>query len=336
MRILVTGTAGFIGNALTYRLLNKGFEVEGIDNHNDYYSVELKEARLSRISDFKNYKHHRIDLQDSKKIDEIFKKFQPNIVVNLAAQAGVQHSIKNPMDYVNSNIVGFTSILEASKKNNIDHLVYASTSSVYGLNSNLPFSTNHLADHPISFYAASKRANELMAHSYSYLFNMPTTGVRFFTVYGPWGRPDMALFKFVKNILEDKPIEVFNFGKHQRDFTYIEDLINGLEKIIFKIPKLDSEWDSDKPKLSSSSSPWRIYNIGNNSPTKLMDYITAIEKYLGKEAKKEFLPLQVGDVESTHADVSDLVREFNYSPSTNIEEGIKNFIEWYLKFYEIK
>ena len=336
MRILITGTAGFIGNALAYELLNKEYKVAGIDNLNDYYSVELKQARLSRIITHSNYQHNQVDLEDVENINKIFHEFKPDIVVNLAAQAGVRYSIENPSAYVSSNIMGFTSVLEASKKNNVKHLVYASTSSVYGLNTNFPFSTDKPADHPVSFYAATKRANELMAHSYSSLFNLPTTGIRFFTVYGPWGRPDMALFKFVKNILENNPIEVFNFGKHKRDFTYIDDLVKGIEKIMFKFPDSDKDWNSENPRLSSSQSPWKIYNIGNNAPTNLMDYIKAIEQYLGLEAKKDFLPLQIGDVESTHADVSDLVEELDYRPTTSIEEGVKKFIDWYLDFYEIK
>ena len=330
MKILVTGSAGFIGSAFSIRLLERGDEVIGIDNHNDYYDPTLKEARLARHAKHPNYKHLRIDLADRSAIEQTFAKHKPQGVINMAAQAGVRYSIENPLADVESNLVGFAHILEGCRQNAVEHLVYASSSSVYGANTSMPFSEHDNVDHPLSLYAASKKANELMAHSYSHLYNLPTTGLRIFTVYGPWGRPDMALFKFTKAILDDKPIQVFNYGKHSRDFTYIDDIVEGIINVLDR-PAASSELPlatNDYPPHLSSA-PWRIYNIGNNSPVDLMDYIDALEKALGKTAKKEFLPLQPGDVPDTYADVKDLVEQFNYKPSTTIEEGITNFIRWY-------
>ena len=283
-KIIVTGSAGFIGYSLCVKLLERGDELLGIDNHNDYYDPNLKNSRVKRLLRFKNYKHFKLDITDKKSVNSIFKNFRPKKVINLAAQAGVRYSIQNPLAYINSNVVGFTNILENCRLYKIEHLVYASTSSVYGANTKMPFSENDSANHPLSIYAASKKSNELMSHSYSHLFNLPTTGLRFFTVYGPWGRPDMALFKFAKAIIKNKSIEVFNYGKHTRDFTYIDDIVNGITKVLDNPAKKNSYWNSKKPDPASSIAPWRIYNIGNNRPVELMDYINAIEKALGKKA----------------------------------------------------
>jgi UDP-glucuronate 4-epimerase len=333
MKVLVTGSAGFIGSALCISLLGRGDQVIGIDNHNDYYDPALKEARLARHSNHKNYTHLRIDLVDRKAMEEAFATHKLNCVVNLAAQAGVRYSIENPLAYVDSNIVGFAHILEGCRHNKVDHLVYASSSSVYGANTTMPFSVHDNVDHPLSLYAASKKANELMAHSYSHLYDLPTTGLRFFTVYGPWGRPDMALFKFTKAILADDSIPVFNYGKHRRDFTYIDDIVEGVIRVLDQPATQNLEWSGDQPDSGTSKAPWRVYNIGNNNPVDLMDYIEALEKALGKTAKKELLPLQPGDVPDTYADVKDLFKQFNYKPSTTIEEGITNFIRWYREYY---
>jgi UDP-glucuronate 4-epimerase len=332
MKILVTGSAGFIGSALCLKLLERGDQVIGIDNHNDYYDPALKEARLSRHANHENYTHLRIDIADRKAMEQTFKDHKPQGVINLAAQAGVRYSIENPLAYVDSNIVGFAHILEGCRHNKVEHLVYASSSSVYGANTSMPFSVHDNVDHPLSLYAASKKANELMAHTYSHLYDLPTTGLRFFTVYGPWGRPDMALFKFTKSILADEPIPVFNYGKHCRDFTYIDDIVEGVIRVLDKPATENPKWSGDQPDSGTSRAPWRIYNIGNNNPVELMDYIKALEKALGKTAKKEFLPLQPGDVPDTYADVQDLVKQFNYKPSTSIEEGITKFISWYLEY----
>ena len=334
-KIVVTGSAGFIGYSLSKKLLDLGFNVIGIDNHNNYYDPKIKQDRIQRLEEYLNYKHYKADLFDYEALNEIFKNHKPNKVVNLAAQAGVRYSMENPLAYINSNIVGFAHILENCKKQKIEHLVYASTSSVYGANTKMPFSEHDSANHPLSVYAASKKSNELMAHTYSYLYNLPTTGLRFFTVYGPWGRPDMALFKFTKAILDEKPIDVFNFGNHTRDFTYIDDIVEGILKILNSPAKTNSNWDSETPDPSSSKAPWRIYNIGNNNPVKLMNYIDALEKALGKKAKINFMPLQPGDVPDTFANVNNLKSNFNYKPSTPIEQGVKNFIEWYKKYYKI-
>ena len=333
MKILVTGSAGFIGSALCLSLLEKGIDVIGIDNHNDYYDPILKKKRLERYINNKNYRHYKIDLCDQDQINNVFKNHMPDYVVNLAAQAGVRYSIENPITYINSNILGFAHILENCKKYNVKHLIYASTSSVYGANSKMPFSEHDNTNHPLSVYSASKKSNELMAHCYSHLFNLPTTGLRFFTVYGPWGRPDMALFKFTKNILEEKPIQVFNYGKHSRDFTYIDDIVKGILKVITKPTLANSKWDSNQPDPATSNCPWRIFNIGNSKSINLMEYIYAIENCLGKKAKIDYLPLQQGDVQSTCADTRNLFEQFDYNPSTTISVGVANFVSWYKNFY---
>ena len=335
MRVLVTGSAGFIGSALTLELLQRGDIVFGIDNLNDYYDPKLKEARLARHLDHPNYNHFNSDLEDKKSIDKIFEESEFDAVVNLAAQAGVRYSIENPLAYISTNIVGFTNILEGCRNYKIGHLVYASSSSVYGSNTKMPFNTDDNVDHPISLYAATKKSNELMAHSYSSLYGLPTTGLRFFTVYGPWGRPDMALFKFTKSILEGKKIKVFNFGKHRRDFTYIDDIVEGVIRVLDKPARENNLWDGKNPEPSSSKAPWRIYNIGNNSPIELLNYISAIEDATGLKAKKDLMPLQAGDVPDTYANVEDLVKEFNYKPSTPIKLGVNNFVNWYKQHYQV-
>lgn len=333
MKVLVTGSAGFIGSALSLRLLERGDSVIGIDNHNDYYDPAIKEARLARHANHSNYVHQRIDLADRAAIEQIFANHTPNCVVNLAAQAGVRYSIDNPLAYINSNIVGFAHILEGCRHNRVKHLVYASSSSVYGANTAMPFSVHHNVDHPLSLYAASKKSNELMAHTYSHLYGLPTTGLRFFTVYGPWGRPDMALFKFTQAILAGKKISVYNYGKHRRDFTYIDDIVEGIVRVLDQPAQPNLVWNGAKPDPSSSLDPWRVYNIGNNSPVELMDYIGALEKALGRKAEMDLLPLQPGDVPDTYADVSDLVKQFNYKPSIPIEIGVTNFVNWYRDFF---
>ncbi len=333
--IVVTGSAGFIGYSLCIKLLERGDNIVGIDNHNEYYDPKLKESRLSILKKFKNYKHFRKDLSDKNSIDKIFKDNNPYKVVNLAAQAGVRYSIENPLVYINSNIIGFTNILENSYKYRVKHLVYASTSSVYGANTKMPFSENDSANHPLSVYAATKKSNELIAHSYSHLYKLPTTGLRFFTVYGPWGRPDMALFKFTKSILENKPINVYNHGKHTRDFTYIDDIVEGIIKILDNPATANNVWDSNKPDSSSSNAPWKIYNIGNNKPVQLMDYINALEKILQKKAKINYLPLQLGDVPDTNASTKKLKKDFNYKPTTSVFKGVNNFVKWYRKYYNL-
>ena len=335
MKILVTGSAGFIGSELALRLLKRGDNVVGIDNHNDYYDPAIKEARLARLKNHQNYKHLRIDLADSKAIQECFINHKPQRVVNLAAQAGVRYSIENPLVYIQSNIVGFAHILEGCRHHGVDHLVYASSSSVYGANTAMPFSVHDNVDHPLSLYAASKKSNELMAHTYSHLYRLPTTGLRFFTVYGPWGRPDMALFKFTKAILAGEPIQVFNYGMHRRDFTYIDDIVEGVIRVLDRPAQPNLEWQGENPDSGSSVAPWRVYNIGNNSPVELMDYISAIEKALGKKAEMQLLPLQAGDVPDTYADVTDLVEQFNYRPVTPVEKGIANFVAWYRDYYKV-
>jgi len=335
MKVLVTGSAGFIGSALSLRLLDRGDEVIGIDNHNDYYDPLLKEARLNRHLNHPNYKHIRMDIEDKEAVELLFKDHQFEGVVNLAAQAGVRYSIENPLAYINTNIVGFAHILEGCRHNKVGHLVYASSSSVYGSNTNMPFSIHDNVDHPLSLYAASKKANELMAHTYSNLYNLPTTGLRFFTVYGPWGRPDMALFKFTKAILSGEKIEVFNYGKHRRDFTYIDDIVSGVICVLDKPATPNNLWNGDNPDSGSSKAPWRVYNIGNNAPVELLDYIGAIEDALNLKADKELLPLQPGDVPDTFADVTDLVEEFNYKPSMPVKTGVANFVNWYKSHYEV-
>ena len=333
MKVLVTGTAGFIGNQLALRLLERGDEVIGIDNLNDYYDVAVKEARLARIQSHPGFTEARINLQDRPAMEALFAKHQPQRVVNLAAQAGVRYSLENPHSYVDSNIVGFVNILEGCRHNGVEHLVYASSSSVYGANTNMPFSIHNNVDHPLSLYAASKKANELMAHTYSHLYNLPTTGLRFFTVYGPWGRPDMALFLFTKNILAGKPIDVFNYGKHRRDFTYIDDIVEGVIRTLDKVAAPNPEWSGDHPDPGTSLAPYRLYNIGNNQPIELMHYIETLEKCLGKKAEMNLLPLQPGDVPDTYADVQDLVKDVHYKPATTVEEGIARFVEWYRDYY---
>jgi UDP-glucuronate 4-epimerase len=334
LKVLVTGAAGFIGSALTLRLLKRGDTVIGIDNHNDYYDPAIKEARLARHASHSNYTHLRVDLSDRKAIEKCFAIHQPQRVVNLAAQAGVRYSIDNPLAYINSNIVGFAHILEGCRHNGVEHLVYASSSSVYGANMTMPYSVHHNVDHPLSLYAASKKSNELMAHTYSHLYNLPTTGLRFFTVYGPWGRPDMALFKFTKAILAGEPIQVFNYGNHRRDFTYIDDIVEGVIRVLDSPATASIGWNSAKPDPGTSEATWRVYNIGNNTPVKLMDYIAALEKALGKKAKMDMLPLQPGDVPDTYADVTDLVEHFGYKPDTKVQEGIANFVAWYHAFFK--
>lgn len=334
MKVLVTGSAGFIGSAVSIRLLSRGDEVIGVDNHNDYYDPALKEARLSRHLDNPKYTHARIDIENKKNIERLFEDHQFDCVINLAAQAGVRYSIKNPQAYISSNVMGFTNILENCKNHNISHLVYASSSSVYGANTKMPFSIRDNASHPMSIYAATKKANELMAHSYSHLFNIPTTGLRFFTVYGPWDRPDMALQKFSRAIINREKIKVFNHGNHLRDFTYIDDIVEGVVRVLDKPAEPNPEWNGNTPDLGTSSAPWRIYNIGSNSPVKLLDYINALEEFFGIEADKEFLPIQPGDVPDTFADVSDLIKNFEYKPSMPTKEGIRSFVQWYREFYD--
>ncbi|WP_321496074.1 NAD-dependent epimerase [uncultured Desulfobacter sp.] len=334
MNVLVTGVAGFIGYSLSKRLLDKGVNVWGIDNLNDYYDVNLKKDRLSKLENQTGFTFERLDLADRKAMETLFKSVSFDCVVNLAAQAGVRYSLENPASYVDSNLVGFGNILEGCRHCGVKHLVYASSSSVYGLNTVMPFSVRHNVDHPISLYAASKKANELMAHTYAYLYNLPCTGLRFFTVYGPWGRPDMALFLFTKAILNNEPIKVFNNGNMQRDFTYIDDIVEGVIRVMDKIPEPDPDWSSDTPNPSSSRVPYKIYNIGNNQPVALMEFIEAIEKALGKEAIKEFLPLQPGDVPATYADVNDLIADTGFKPATPVQEGVQNFVDWYRAYYK--
>ena len=332
MRILVTGAAGFIGSALIVHLLARGDEIVGFDNHNDYYDPALKEARLRRFKGHPGYQHLRMDISDRQAVADCFADFKPQRVVNLAAQAGVRYSIENPLAYIDSNIVGFANVLEGCRQHGIDHLVYASSSSVYGANRRMPFSVHQNVDHPLSLYAATKKSNELMAHTYSHLYGIPTTGLRFFTVYGPWGRPDMALFKFTKAILAGEPIKVFNHGKHRRDFTYVDDVVAGIVRVLDCPATPDPDWNGDSPDPATSNAPWRIYNIGSNSPVDLLDYIAALEEALGTKAQIELLPLQAGDVLDTYADVDDLVARFDYKPSTSIEDGIERFVAWYREY----
>lgn len=332
MKVLVTGSAGFIGSALCIRLLDSGNEVIGIDNHNNYYDPKLKEARLERHADHPNYTHIRMNLEDREGIAKIFDEYNFKNVVHLAAQAGVRYSIENPLAYIHTNLVGFAHILEGCRHNKVNHLVYASSSSTYGLNTKQPFSTHEAVNHPVSLYAATKKANELMAHSYSHLYNLPTTGLRFFTVYGPYDRPDMALQKFARAIMKGEPISVFNFGKHRRDFTYIDDIVEGIIRVLDRPAPVNQDWDSNNPDPATSSAPYRIYNIGNNTPIELMDYIEALESSLGKKAKKELLPLQPGDVKDTYANVDDLVEEFDYKPSMSVKQGVENFALWFKEY----
>ena len=332
--ILVTGAAGFIGFHLAKKLLDTGHDVIGYDNVNDYYDPNLKEARLAILHHYENFTFFRNDLLDEQALAKVFDDHSPRLVVHLAAQAGVRYSLINPKAYMESNSMGFFNILEACRHHDVEHLVYASSSSVYGLNEKMPFSTRHNVDHPVSLYGATKRANELMAHTYSYLYDLPTTGLRFFTVYGPWGRPDMALFLFTKAILEGEPIEVYNKGKMKRDFTYIDDIINGLMAILFSPPQAVDQLNDQIFDPSSSNAPFKLYNIGNNSPVNLMDFIKEIEKQLGKKAEINFMPLQPGDVVASHADVSGLIENFNFKPNTDIKDGIGKFVNWYLDYFD--
>jgi len=333
MKILVTGAAGFIGSALTLRLLERGDKVVGIDNHNDYYDQDLKEARLVRHIDHPNYMHVRCDLAKRVEMEYIFETYKPQRVVNLAAQAGVRYSIENPLAYIDSNVVGFVHILEGCRNHDVEHLVYASSSSVYGANTTMPFSVHDNVDHPLSLYAATKKSDELMAHTYSHLYRLPTTGLRFFTVYGPWDRPDMALQKFAHAIMVGNPIDVYNFGKHRRDFTYIDDIVEGVIRVLDKVPVPNPEWSGDNPDAATSTAPYRLYNIGNNNTVELLHYIEVLEDCLGKKAEKNMLPLQPGDVIATYADVDDLVKDVDYKPSTKVEEGIEKFAVWFKEYY---
>ena len=333
MKILVTGAAGFIGFHVCKRLLERGEQVTGIDNLNDYYDVSLKRARLAMLEPYEGFTFVKVDIADRSAMEKLFKTGEFERVVNLAAQAGVRYSIENPHAYVESNIVGFLNILEGCRYNGVKHLVYASSSSVYGANETMPFSVHDNVDHPLSLYAASKKANELMAHTYSHLYNLPTTGLRFFTVYGPWGRPDMALFLFTDAILKNKPIKVFNYGKHRRDFTFIDDITEGVLRTLDHVAEPNPEWSGLKPDTATSKAPWRVYNIGNSNPVELMDYIKALEEQLGRTAIKEFLPLQPGDVPDTYADVDQLIQDVRYKPETTVPEGIKRFVAWYREYY---
>jgi UDP-glucuronate 4-epimerase len=332
VKILVTGAAGFIGARTAQRLLDGGHEVVGLDNLNDYYDVTLKQARLARLTAAR-FRFVKIDLADDAAVAQLFARERFARVVHLAAQAGVRHSLQDPQAYVRSNITGTLNILEGCRHNGVEHLVYASTSSVYGANTDMPFSVHRSADHPLSFYGASKRANELMAHSYSALFALPTTGLRFFTVYGPWGRPDMALFTFTRNILEGRPIDVYNRGHHARDFTYIDDIAEGVVRACERIAQPDPHWDSRAPDPATSSAPFRLYNIGNHQPVQLMRYIEVLEECLGRKAQMNFLPLQPGDVPETFADIDDLVRDVGYRPATPIEVGVRRFVDWFCEYY---
>ncbi len=332
-KILVTGTAGFIGFHLCGKLIARGDNVVGLDSINDYYDVNLKLARLEQIEKRDNFKFIKMNIADRDAIAKLFEQEGFDIVVNLAAQAGVRYSLKNPYAYIESNINGFMNIIEGCRHNKVGNLVFASSSSVYGANTRMPFSVHHNVDHPVSLYAATKKANELMAHTYSSLYNLPCAGLRFFTVYGPWGRPDMALFLFTKAILEDKPIDVFHHGKMKRDFTYIDDIIEGIVRVIDKIPEPNPEWSGDNPDSATSYAPYKLYNIGNNNPVELMRFIEVIEDCLGKKAKKNFLPIQPGDVPATFADVDALIKDVGFKPSTSIEDGIEKFVKWYREFY---
>jgi UDP-glucuronate 4-epimerase len=335
MKILVTGAAGFIGFHLTINLLKRGHEVTGFDNLNDYYDVQLKKDRLQILENHQSFNFVKGDLADRKAVEKLFAANSFQRVVNLAAQAGVRYSLENPHAYIDANIVGFMNILEACRHNKVEHLVYASSSSVYGSNTQMPFSIHQNVDHPVSLYAASKKANELMAHTYAHLYNLPVTGLRFFTVYGPWGRPDMALFLFTRAILEEKPIKVFNQGKMSRDFTYVDDIVEGVVRVMDRIPESDPDWTGENPDPSSSRAPYRVYNIGNNSPVELLRFIEIIEEKTGKKAKKEMLPMQPGDVPATWADVEDLMRDTGFSPSTPLEKGVEKFVSWFREYYDL-
>jgi UDP-glucuronate 4-epimerase len=335
MKVLVTGTAGFIGSALALRLLERGDEVIGIDNLNDYYDVGLKKARLARFLEHSRYRHVYADLADRAAVETVFKEHRPQRVVNLAAQAGVRYAMENPHVYVASNVTGFLHILEGCRQAGVEHLVYASTSSVYGANTNMPFSVHGSTEHPLTLYAATKKSNEMMAHSYAHLFGFPCTGLRFFTVYGPWGRPDMALFLFTKAILAGEPIKVFNHGHHIRDFTYVDDIVEGVIRTLDRPAAANAGWTGKTPDPATSAAPYRIYNIGNQQPVQLLHYIEVLEECLGKKAIKEMLPLQPGDVPDTEADVSDLVHDVGYRPATSVERGVSEFVRWYRSYYKV-
>jgi len=334
-RYLVTGAAGFIGFHLSKRLLGRGDELVGLDNLNDYYDVRIKEDRLKQLAAQQQFDFKQIELADRDAMASLFQDHRFDIVVHLAAQAGVRYSLENPHAYIDSNLVGFTNILEGCRHHSVKHLAYASSSSVYGANTAMPFSVHHNVDHPVSLYAATKKANELMAHTYSHLYGMPTTGLRFFTVYGPWGRPDMALFKFTKAILEGRPIDVYNHGKMKRDFTYIDDIVEGVIRVADRLPEPNPDWSGETPDPGTSRSPYKIYNIGNHHPVELMHFIEVLEKCLGQEAQKNMMPMQPGDVPATYADVDDLMRDVDFKPATPIEEGIAKFVEWYREYYGV-
>jgi len=335
MKILLTGVAGFIGYHVAERFLARGDEVIGLDNLNDYYDVSLKEARLARLTGRPGFAFHRLNVADRAGLEALFRDTRPQRVVHLAAQAGVRYSLQNPHAYVESNLVGFLHILEGCRQQGVEHLVYASSSSVYGANTRMPFSVHHNVDHPLSLYAASKKANELMAHTYSHLYGLPTTGLRFFTVYGPWGRPDMALFLFTRAILEGRPIDVFNEGRMRRDFTYIDDIVEGVVRVTDRVPAGNPDWSGEQPDPGTSRAPYRIYNIGNHAPVELLRLIALLEAALGRRAEKRFLPMQPGDVPATYADVDDLARDVGFQPATPIEEGVRRFVVWYRDFYRV-
>ncbi len=335
MKILITGSAGFIGAALALRLLERGDEVIGFDNLNDYYDVKLKQARLARIQAYSGFTEVRANLEDRTALTDTFARHRPQRVVNLAAQAGVRYSLQNPHAYVDSNLVGFMNILEACRHHAVEHLVYASSSSVYGANTRMPFSVHDNVDHPVSLYAATKKANELMAHTYSHLYGLPTTGLRFFTVYGPWGRPDMALFLFTRNILAGKPIDVFNYGHHRRDFTYVDDIVEGVTRVLDQAATPNPTWSSETPDPATSRAPYRLYNIGSNRPIELLRYIEVLEECLGLRATRNLLPMQLGDVPDTYADVEALVEDVGYQPGTSIESGVARFVAWYRQYYQV-
>lgn len=335
MRILVTGAAGFIGARLCEMLLARGDEVIGLDNLNDYYDPALKAARLARLEALPGFSFERLDVADRPGMASLFQRYQPPRIVHLAAQAGVRYSLENPQAYVDSNLVGFMNVLEGCRAHGVEHLVYASSSSVYGANTRMPFSVHDNVDHPISLYAATKKANELMAHTYSALYRIPSTGLRFFTVYGPWGRPDMAIFLFTRKILNGEPIDIYNHGQHRRDFTYVDDVVEGVIRTLDRPAKPNPDWNSDEPDPGTSSAPYRLYNIGNNTPVDLMAFIRTIERCLGREAEKRFLPIQPGDVPDTYADVSALAADVGYRPSTPIAEGVARFIAWYRAYYKV-
>lgn len=336
MKFLVTGAAGFVGFHTARMLLARGDEVVGIDNMNSYYDPALKAARLGILEQRPNFRFLRMDISDRETIEETFKREKFQRVVHLAAQAGVRHSLEHPHAYIESNITGFLHIIEGCRRNGVEHLVYASTSSVYGAHTNMPFSVHQGADHPLTLYAATKKANELMAHSYSNLYGLPTTGLRFFTVYGPWGRPDMALFLFTKSILEDKPIDVFNFGQHKRDFTYVDDIVRGVIGAVDRIAAANTAWDSSDPDPATSRAPYRIYNIGNEKPVELLEYISILERCLRRTARKNLLPMQLGDVSESWADVTELAHDIGYKPTTSVDEGVAKFVEWYLTYYKVR